>query len=232
MMAEKAPCLTNREWTTSTSQCHLSRAWCYQPGFVIQVCRTTHIPWRQDLCASKTRSKSFVFLWFCLMIYFISSVHQLCHLPRGKNHHSATFPPSSQETNSWAHRASSKLVCFVILFCFFYFPFKPKRDTGLHMCQQIPWIFRCFLGGIVFQLNAVKPWTLSWLSLMLFFPKLDMPFCRWKWLPLSCSMCKRTQIGSTNFSISHFLLCSNLGHLDSVCATFFSYWQSKPAMTH
>lgn len=69
--AEQAPCKAIREWTTSTWRCLLlSRASCYKPGYVVQVCRMTYIPWRQDSCSSKSRSKSVEFVW--LVLWFIS----------------------------------------------------------------------------------------------------------------------------------------------------------------
>lgn len=74
----------------------------------------------------------------------------------GKNHHSATFPPSSKETYSWA-QGFSELVCFVILLCFFYSPFIPKGNKGLHLCQQTLRLSGVSLGELFSSLIQWNP---------------------------------------------------------------------------
>lgn len=87
----------------------------------------THIPWRQDSCSSKSRSKSLGFVWLWLMIYFISSLWQCYPLPMGKNHLSTTFPSSSLETYIWAHSTSPN--CHALLSCSVFTLLSSSRET-------------------------------------------------------------------------------------------------------
>ena len=182
----------------------------------------THIPWRQDSCSSKTRILLGLFgfaLWFISFLLFSNGA--LCQCEESSFCNVSSFQWGNIQLST---QGFSKLARFVILFCFFYSPFIPKGSKGLHLCQQTPQTFRCFLRGIIFQLNAVKPWTLSWLSLMLFFATTrrallqveEVALLSWVVFPkrttssftISCWVWERTQI--EEFWFFHFPLPSPL----------------------
>lgn len=208
----------------------------------------TYIPWRQDSCSSKSRSKSVEFVW--LVLWFISLLlfgsATLCQWGRIILQH--FLLPARKYTLE--HFASPN--CHVLLSCsaFLTLLSSPKeiKDSS-HVSKSLK------LSDVslreLFSNLIQKSWTNTLLAFphAPFPPQLDVPFFRWKWLSsylgLLLAVCKRvTSSLIINWESTEkrndfwFLPFSPLlstwrcgRHLASVLV-LFSYCQRKTTMTH